>query len=79
MKVIKRPEDPELDNVQMQDLRDFFSLMSVEQLEKARQQIIEDSENGDGAGGVPANLSKAYLIIQELLEEKNSYSNERKG
>ena len=71
MEIKKRPENPELDDSQIEDLKSFFSGMTKAQLEKALEQTIRDSESDPGAysnGGVPANVLKTRLIILDALE-----------
>ena len=45
---ISRPEDPELDKVQMQDLREFLSTRSPSQLKKDLEQTTQHAESDPG-------------------------------
>ena len=70
-----RPESPELDKLQMADLRDFFSKRSKEEIEKDLQQLTNDcgADRGSyGAGGIPANAAKAYILIQDILAKREN-------
>jgi hypothetical protein len=70
-----RPESPELDKLQMADLRDFFSKRSLEEIEKDFQQLTNDCGTDKGpysAGGIPANAAKAYILIQDILAEREN-------
>ena len=70
-----RPENPELDKLQMADLRDFFSKRSKEEIEKDLQQLTNDcgADRGPyGAGGIPANVAKAYILIQDILVKRGN-------
>jgi len=70
-----RPESPELDKLQMADLRDFFSKRSKEEIEKDLQQLTNDcgADRGCyGAGGIPANAAKAYILIQDILAKREN-------
>lgn len=71
MEMKKRPESPHLDDSQMEELNAFFSSMNEGELRQALEQTIRDAESDPGVythGGVPANLSRAYLAIQNSLE-----------
>ena len=68
-----RPENPELDKLQMADLRDFFSKRSKEEIEKDLQQLTNDygiDKGPYGVGGLPANVAKAYILIQDILAKR---------
>ncbi len=70
-----RPESPELDKLQMADLRDFFSKRSKEEIEKDFQQLTNDCEvdrGSYGAGGIPANAAKTYILIQDILAKREN-------
>ncbi len=70
-----RPENPELDKLQMADLRDFFSKRSKEEIEKDLQQLTNDygiDKGPYGVGGLPANVAKAYILIQDILAEREN-------
>ena len=70
-----RPESPELDKLQMADLRDFFSKRSKEEIEKDLQQLTNDCGTDRGpysAGGLPANAAKTYILIQNILAEREN-------
>jgi hypothetical protein len=67
-----RPESPNLDTLQMADLQKFLTGRPREQLEEDLQQLVNDSQADKGpysGGGVPANVSRTYIIIQEALEQ----------
>jgi len=70
-----RPESPELDKLQMADLRDFFLKRSKEEIEKDFQQLTNDCGTDKGsyrAGGIAANAAKAYILIQDILAEREN-------
>ncbi len=70
-----RPENPELDKLQMADFRDFFSKRSKEEIEKDLQQLTNDygiDKGPYGVGGLPANVAKAYILIQDILAEREN-------
>ena len=70
-----RPESPELDKLQMADLRDFFSKRSKGEIEKDLQQLTNDCGADRGpysAGGIPANVAKAYILIQDILAKREN-------
>jgi len=70
-----RPDSPELDKLQMADLRDFFSKRSKEEIEKDLQQLTNDcgADRGSyGAGGIPANAAKTYILIQDILAKREN-------
>ncbi len=67
-----RPESPKLDASQMADLQKFLNEQPEEKLKEYLRQLTEDSQADRGpysAGGTPANVSKVYFIIQEILEQ----------
>ncbi len=70
-----RPENLELDKSQMADLRDFFSKRSKREIEKDLQQLTNDygiDKGPYGVGGLPANVAKAYILIQDILAEREN-------
>lgn len=70
-KFINRPEAPNLDHSQLKDLEEFLSNRTPEQLAQDKSQLITDSTKDQGpysSEGVPANVNKSLIIINDLLE-----------
>lgn len=60
--MLTRPEDPELDRIQLQDLQIFLQGLTPDQLKRALEQTLQ------GAGDKPtANTQKAHNMIRDLL------------